>query len=207
MLAVLVKTVHGNPTQEVKVSYLVGVILCIKVAVGIFSKPHLHRPFLVVQLMIWMIQLACLGWFTYTEYDEPLQIQNSSRSGGRTPTPRELFVAVARIQGGSNRSLTVGISGGSGPGTPSGSMTPRGSFDGRNRFSVVSIALAIMVIGALVQTLELVLLEDKSSYYTGASAYLRYVHLIIELITKSNVTVAVHISINHILLCYDVFWK
>ena len=176
MIGVLIKSVHGNPTQEVKVSYLVGVILCIKITVGMISKPHLHRPFLLVQLMIWMVQLACLGWFTYTEYDEPLQIQNNRSGGGRTPTPRELFVAVARMQGGSNRSLmTVGIAGSSVPGTPSGSMTPRGSFDGRNKFSVVTIALAVMLIGALVQTLELVALEDKSSYYAGASAYIRYV--------------------------------
>mmetsp|Transcript_4969 Transcript_4969/g.8820 ORF Transcript_4969/g.8820 Transcript_4969/m.8820 type:complete len:341 (-) Transcript_4969:24-1046(-) len=163
LLAVLAKTAHGNPSQEVKLSYLVGVTLCIKMTVGILSKPHLHRPFLLVQLMVWTIQLVCLGWFTYTEYDEPLGYQ-ARGGGGRTPTPRELFVAVSQMQhlGGSSRSLMSGVG--------SGSSTPRSTFDASSKFPVVTIALAVMVLGSFIQTLELVMLEEKSSYYVGTSA-------------------------------------
>jgi hypothetical protein len=169
LLAVLAKSAHGNPAEEVKLSYLVAGILCIEIAVGIISKPHLDRLFLMVQLIVWMVKLACLGSFTYTEYDEPLQIQ--TRGGGRTPTPRELHMTVSRLQGGI---LMGGV--GSVPGTPRGSMTPRGAFDGRSSVSVVTIALIVIVIGALIQTLELVVQEDKSSHYAGASANFRYVY-------------------------------
>jgi hypothetical protein len=174
LLAFLAKAVYNRPSEEAKLSYLIMAILGIEMAAGMVSKPFMHRPFLMVQLTVWTLLLSCLGWFTYSEYDMPLP--SSFRYGGAvtpvTPTPpRELFVAMSRTQGlGSMRSLgSVGsvASGRSGFSTPS-------SLHSRKRgFSVVSIAVAVMTLGALIQAFELVLLQGKTSYYVGSSSNTR----------------------------------
>ena len=179
LLSVLAWSVRGNIVQEAKLSYLVAGIICIDIAASIMSKPHLHQPFLFVQIVVWMTQLVCLGWFTYTDYEEEmLFMMQRQRGGGSTPAPWELFAAVSRMQqqgGGSTRSLMGGVSA---PGTPSRSVTPSSSFDARGRMSVISIALAVMMVGSMVQTAELVLLGERTSFYVGSSSSIRYENVI-----------------------------
>jgi hypothetical protein len=180
LLSFLAKSVYGNPKEEMKLSHLVSALLCVEIVIGIFSKPDLHRPFLVIQLLVWMVLLVSLQWFTLTEYDEPLRIQQRAvRFGGATPTPRELFLAVSRLphQNTSTRSL------GSVPGTPggrSGFATPTNRRYGSSTlqvkgFPILSIALGIIAFGSLVQFAELVMDEGKTSYYAGSSSSIRYV--------------------------------
>ncbi|KAG7360758.1 hypothetical protein IV203_035857 [Nitzschia inconspicua] len=171
LLSSLARSVYGDPLEEVKFAHLVSSILCLEIAIGMFSKPDLHRPFLVIQLLVWTVLLACLQWFTYFEYDELLRIQQrATRFGGATPTPRELFLAVSRMQNTSTRSL------GSVPGTPgrrSWFTTPTNSYNSNRLrvrgYPILSLSLGIVIIGSFVQLMELILDEGKTSYYAGAS--------------------------------------
>jgi hypothetical protein len=190
LLSFLARSVYGNPNEEVKLSHLVSTILCIEITVGMFSRSHLHRPFLLMQLLVWTVQLACLQWFTYAEYDEPLRLQQQEyapRYGGLTPTSRELLLGESRIPkrnniNSSRRSLMTSGGPRSAPGTPgwkSGLATPTNSSNEKSLriggFAVVSIALGVVTVGSLIQTMELVMLEGKTSYYVGSSSSIRYV--------------------------------
>lgn len=177
LLSCLARSVYGKFNEDVKLAYLISALLCLEITIGIFSKPDLHRPFLVIQLLVWIVLLICMQWFTFTEFDEPLRWQErAARFGGATPTPRELFAAVSCMQNNtSTRSL------GSAPGTPgrSGFATPSNRSVAKSlhagKYPILSIALGIVTIGSLVQMMELVLDEHKTSYYVGASASIRYV--------------------------------
>lgn len=177
LLSCLARSVHGNPTEEMKLAHLISALLCLEIAIGIFSKPDLHRPFLVIQLLVWIVLLICVQWFTFIEFDEPLRWQErAARFGGETPTPREIFAAVSRMQNTtSTRSLgsVPGTPGRSGFATPSNRSTAKTLHAGK--YPILSIALGIVTIGTLVQMIELVLDEHKTSYYAGASGSIRYV--------------------------------
>jgi hypothetical protein len=184
LISFLARSVYGNPNDEVKLSYLVSAILCIEITVGIFSHAHLHRPFLLMQLLVWTVQLGCLQWFTYAEYDEPLRLQQkrqrAARYGGSTPTPWELVSAVSRMPQRHNNSSTRSLT--SHPGTPcrrSGLATPTNSSNVKafriGGCAVVTIALGVITFGSLIQTMELLMMEGKTSYYVGSSSSIRYV--------------------------------
>jgi hypothetical protein len=171
LLSCLARSVYGKFNEEVKLAYLVSALLCLEISIGIFSKPDLHRPFLVIQLLVWIVLLICMQWFTFTEFDEPLRWQErAARFGGATPTPRELFAAVSRMQ---NNTSTRSLGGRSGFATPSNRSVAKSLYAGK--YPILSIALGIVTIGSLVQMMELVLDEHKTSYYVGASASIRYV--------------------------------
>lgn len=183
LLAALAKSVHdryhiiadyntgrvGNTfpaVEEVALAYVVAGLLAIHLGVGMTTTattgpPHINGAFWTVQMGTWAVLLALIAWFTYSEHDEPLR--------RRVVTPLDLLVASKR-QSSSRRLLTTTASDGGGGGGRRCGLQRSSSerilvvtahtFDANGKIPVTAIALAVVLVGYMVQILDLVL-DDK----------------------------------------------
>lgn len=181
LVAGLARAVHGDPANEVRLAYLVGIILCLYIGTALVSSSEWNRAMWTVQLIVWIALLVCGGWFTYyyDESDEPddnitedkndYQVQQHriaivgyppATSASSPLTRRELFA----LRAGSDRSLGSGILSTASQKSRR-STDPAGSSIFGGKYPIVAIALAVVMFGAVLTTFESAM--DESMSYIG----------------------------------------
>mmetsp|Transcript_20790 Transcript_20790/g.49367 ORF Transcript_20790/g.49367 Transcript_20790/m.49367 type:complete len:368 (-) Transcript_20790:135-1238(-) len=172
-------------TNEVKLAYIISVLLVINLIGGtLLASPLVNKAFWTVLVGTWTVLLALLMWFTYAEYDEPMNKLMSQKRRRSFSSPIDLLI-LSKQQSSSRRLLfesddtSVGTSSSGRPGLQR-SLSERSftatsnTFDANGKIpNIAAIAMGVVLLGHFVQIMDLVndSLDGSDSTTTSLGYY------------------------------------
>ena len=171
-------------TNEVKLAYIISILLVVNLMGGVLlAGPLVNKAFWTVLVGTWTVLLALLMWFTYVEYDEPMNKLMSQKRRRSISSPIDLLI-FSKQQSSSRRLLfesediSLGTSSGGRRGLQRSSSersftATSNTFDANGKIpNIAAIALGVVLLGHLVQIMDLVNDSfDRSASTTTSLGY------------------------------------